>query len=87
MMIGRFVYIGFSSQQNQSGLFGQVIDETKNLLIINTGNSITKVQKIASIFTYSDFNESELQFKKRIEQNNVNYINGKMVLKRPYEYL
>ncbi|MCL4383234.1 MAG: ribonuclease P protein subunit [Candidatus Marsarchaeota archaeon] len=61
-----------SSDIYQSGLEGIVIDETKNLLIINTKKGIEKIVKKISVFKFTD-------------GKNTFIINGRDINYKPYE--
>jgi len=70
-LIGLSVEIANSSNKFSKGIKGLVVDETKNLLVIETAKGIKKVQKKGTefMFTISDG--------KRVK------VNGALIAKRP----
>ena len=72
--IGLAVEIANSSQRNLVGLKGRVVDETKNLIIIEKeGGKEAKLQKVACVFRFT------LDDGKTID------IEGKSIAFRPHE--
>ena len=72
-LIGLRVEIANSTNKFHKGMSGLVVDETKNLLVIETEKGIKKIQKKGTefIFTISD--------SKRVK------VNGTIIAKRPEE--
>ncbi len=44
-MIGLLVSVEYSPNKSEEGIFGVIIDETRNTLLINTGNGIKCLEK------------------------------------------
>ena len=51
--VGLQVEIVNSSQHDLVGLKGKVVDETKNLIIIEKGEKEVKIQKVSSVFRFT----------------------------------
>lgn len=49
-LIGMDILVSGAANPNQRGLSGRVIDETKNLLVIETQKGVRRIQKMHSIF-------------------------------------
>ncbi len=49
-LIGYWVEVVEASNKNYVGLKGRVVDETRNMLIIDTGDAIKKIVKEGCIF-------------------------------------
>lgn len=52
-LIGLDVLVSGASNPGQTGLSGRIIDETRNLLVIETPQGIKRVAKMHSIFRVS----------------------------------
>jgi ribonuclease P protein subunit POP4 len=52
-LIGLQVEVAESSNKFQIGIKGMVVDETKNLLVVETQDGIKKIQKIGSEFIFT----------------------------------
>jgi len=73
-LIGRKVEIVDSSNETLKGIKGKVVDETKNLLMIDTGKKVKKVLK------------KEVRFRVTTNEGLV-IIDGQVVVGRPEERL
>ena len=51
-LIGLTVEVAESRNENQKGVMGLVVDETKNLLTIETAAGLKKIQKNTSVFIF-----------------------------------
>jgi ribonuclease P protein subunit POP4 len=49
-LIGLDILVSGAANPAQRGLSGRVIDETKNLLVIETQNGVRRIQKLHSTF-------------------------------------
>ena len=49
-LIGLDVLVVHASNPTQQGVTGQIVDETKNMLIIHAGSGIKRIQKNTSVF-------------------------------------
>jgi ribonuclease P protein subunit POP4 len=49
-LIGMDILVSGAANPKQSGLSGRVIDETKNLLVIETPKGVRRIPKMHSIF-------------------------------------
>ncbi|MDD5143232.1 ribonuclease P protein subunit [Methanoregula sp.] len=49
-LIGMDILVSGAANPDQRGLSGRVIDETKNLLVIETQKGVRRIQKMHSIF-------------------------------------
>lgn len=49
-LIGMDILVSGAANKDQRGLSGRVIDETKNLLVIETQKGVRRIQKMHSIF-------------------------------------
>ena len=72
-LIGLFVEIESSFNKFHIGLKGLVVDETKNLLIIETENGIKKIQKKGTTFIFKIPSGKKLK------------VDGSIIAKRPEE--
>jgi ribonuclease P protein subunit POP4 len=70
-LIGLRVEITNSSNKFHNGIKGLVVDETKNLLIIETKNKIKKIQKKETTFIFTIPNNKKIK------------VNGSIITKRP----
>ena len=70
--IGLPVEITNSSQKELIGLKGTVVDETKNMVVIDTGKKEVKIQKVSCFFRFS------------VEDGSVD-VDGKKIAFRPHE--
>jgi ribonuclease P protein subunit POP4 len=52
-LIGLDVLVSGASNPGQNGLSGRIIDETRNLLVIETPKGIKRVAKLHSVFRVS----------------------------------
>ena len=71
-LIGLDTEIVQSSNIQLVGLKGQVVDETKFMFALRTGNGIKKLPKENTIWKFSFYNNEVV-------------LNGNMLTKRPYE--
>lgn len=53
LLIGKHVKILKSRNESQVGLSGVVVDETKNMIIIETGSGKKKIFKAQAVFLFS----------------------------------
>jgi ribonuclease P protein subunit POP4 len=51
-LIGLTVEVAESTNKFQIGIKGTIVDETKNILTIETGNRLKKIQKKGSVFIF-----------------------------------
>jgi ribonuclease P protein subunit POP4 len=65
-LIGLQAEVAKSSNKFQIGIMGLVVDETKNLLAIETPGGIKKVQKIGSAFIFTIPSGSRVKVKGEI---------------------
>lgn len=49
-LIGMDILVSGAANPDQKGLSGRVIDETRNLLVIETPKGVRRIQKMHSIF-------------------------------------
>jgi ribonuclease P protein subunit POP4 len=52
-LIGLDVLVVYASNPTCRGVTGQVIDETRNMLIINTGSGLKKIPKKTGVFRFT----------------------------------
>ena len=52
-LIGLDVLVSGAANPGQKGLYGRIIDETRNLLVIETPKGIKRIAKMHSIFRVS----------------------------------
>ena len=52
-LIGLDVLVSGAANTGQNGLYGRIIDETRNLLVIETPKGIKRIAKMHSIFRVS----------------------------------
>lgn len=52
-LIGLDVLVSGAANPKQKGLYGRIIDETRNLLVIETTRGIKRIAKMRSIFRVS----------------------------------
>ena len=71
--IGLPVEVVKTTSKTLTGLKGKVIDETKNMLIIETKNGEKKVQKVSCVFRF------------KLESSEIIDIDGKEICFRPEE--
>lgn len=71
--VGLQVEIVRSSQQDLVGLRGKVVDETKNLIIIEKEGKEVKIQKVSSIFRFT------------LDDGDKIDVEGKRIAFRPHE--
>ncbi len=62
-LIGLVVRIANSSSRELIGLEGKVVDETKNLLVIETKSGERKVQKAPNTFLFTLENKEKVEIK------------------------
>ncbi|NIM47286.1 MAG: ribonuclease P protein subunit [Candidatus Aenigmarchaeota archaeon] len=70
-LIGLKVEIEKSFNKSHNGIKGSVVDETKNLLIIETGKKIKKIQKRGTSFIFTIPNGKKVK------------VDGTVITKRP----
>jgi ribonuclease P protein subunit POP4 len=71
-LIGLRVRVRESRDSLREGLSGSVINETKNTLVVDTGDGIERIPKIGSVFIFYVGNKSFI-------------VDGREILFRPYE--
>lgn len=71
-LIGLKVRVKESRDSSREGLGGSVIDETKNTLVVETGDGIKRIPKMGSVFIFYVGNKSFI-------------VDGREILFRPYE--
>lgn len=57
IFIGLFVEVIESKNKTYKGIYGRIVDETKNTFLIDTGNELKKVPKKGNkfLFYYNDY--------------------------------